>query len=112
MPTRGDRTELRKIYDDLSRVGLAIGSLAYRLQHIGIKPEQLVGLCMERSNDMAVAILGILKAGGAYVPMDAAYPDERLDFIIKDAQLSVLITESSLESRFRKLAPTCQIICL
>ncbi|MBW4493171.1 MAG: amino acid adenylation domain-containing protein [Oscillatoria princeps RMCB-10] len=67
--------------------------LAHYLQKLGVGPEVMVGICLDRSLDMVVGILGILKAGGAYVPLDPAYPKERLAFMLADTQLSVLVTE-------------------
>ncbi|MBW4632892.1 MAG: amino acid adenylation domain-containing protein [Iphinoe sp. HA4291-MV1] len=69
--------------------------LAHYLRSLGVGPDVLVGICIERSLEMMVGLLGILKAGGAYVPLDPAYPQERLDFILSDAQVSVLLTDSS-----------------
>jgi amino acid adenylation domain-containing protein len=77
--------------------------LAHHLQNLGVKPEVLVGICLERSPEMIVGLLGILKAGGAYVPLDPAYPRERLEFMLEDAQISVLLTQQPLvNSRFPK----------
>ncbi|NCR87816.1 MAG: amino acid adenylation domain-containing protein [Microcystis aeruginosa G13-10] len=70
--------------------------LAHYLQSLGVKPDQLVGICLERSLEMIVGLLGILKAGGAYVPLDPEYPIERLSFMLEDAQLSVLLTQQKL----------------
>jgi amino acid adenylation domain-containing protein/thioester reductase-like protein len=70
--------------------------LAHYLQTLGVKPEVLVGICVDRSLEMIVALLGILKAGGAYVPLDPSYPQERLSFIIEDTQLPVLLTQHHL----------------
>ncbi|MBD2468775.1 non-ribosomal peptide synthetase [Nostoc sp. FACHB-145] len=70
--------------------------LAHYLQQLGVKPEVLVGICVERSLEMLVGVLSILKAGGAYVPLDPAYPQERLAFMVEDAQVSVLLTETKL----------------
>lgn len=70
--------------------------LAHYLRSLGVQPEQLVGVCMERSPEMVVALYGILKAGGAYVPLDPAYPAERLAFMIDDARMPVLLTQGSL----------------
>lgn len=75
--------------------------LAHYLQNSGVKPDILVGLCLEKSLSMIVGILGILKAGGAYVPLDPNYPSERLNFMIEDSQISVLLTQSDLVSRFQ-----------
>ncbi|HLW00799.1 MAG TPA: non-ribosomal peptide synthetase [Ktedonobacterales bacterium] len=66
--------------------------LAHYLQTMGVGPNVLVGVCLERSLDLVVALLGVLKAGGAYVPLDPAYPPERLAFMLKDAQAPVLVT--------------------
>ncbi|MEG5160088.1 amino acid adenylation domain-containing protein [Microcoleus sp. AT3-A2] len=77
--------------------------LAHYLQQFGVKPEVLVGICVERSLDTIVGILGILKAGGAYVPLDPAYPRERLAFTLEDAQISVLLTQQKL----LKILPEC-----
>ncbi|MDJ0557864.1 MAG: amino acid adenylation domain-containing protein, partial [Microcystis sp. M53599_WE4] len=70
--------------------------LAHYLQKLGVKPDELVGICLERSLDMIVGLLGILKAGGAYLPLDPDYPSERLQFAIADAQLSLLLTQEGL----------------
>ncbi|MEO1561163.1 MAG: non-ribosomal peptide synthetase, partial [Cyanobacteria bacterium J06632_19] len=70
--------------------------LAHYLQSKGVKPETLVGMCVERSLDMIVGLLGILKAGGAYLPIDPSYPQERNRFILEDSQVSVLLTQQKL----------------
>ncbi len=70
--------------------------LAYRLRELGVAPNVLVGLCLERSNDLVVALLAILKAGGAYLPIDLAYPLERLTFMLEDAHAPVLLTQRGL----------------
>jgi amino acid adenylation domain-containing protein len=70
--------------------------LARYLQVLGVRSESLVGICVERSLDLVVGMLGILKAGGAYVPLDPAYPQERLSFMLSDAQVSVLLTQEAL----------------
>jgi len=74
--------------------------LAHRLRSHGVGPDVLVGLCLERSWEMTVAILAILKAGGAYVPLDPAYPPERLAYILKDACVSTLVTRHQLLKLF------------
>ena len=73
--------------------------LAHHLQRLGITTETLVGLCLERSLEMLIGILGVLKAGAAYVPLDPSYPPERLAFLISDSQANVLLTESRLSGR-------------
>lgn len=70
--------------------------LARYLQKLGVGPEVLVGICVERSLEMVVGLLGILKAGGAYVPLDPAYPKQRLEFMLRDAQVPVLLTQQPL----------------
>ncbi|MCK9202746.1 MAG: amino acid adenylation domain-containing protein, partial [Gallionella sp.] len=70
--------------------------LAHYLRARGVGPEVLVGLCIERSLDMAVGLLGILKAGGAYVPLDPHYPEERIDYMLQDARIAVLLTQQRL----------------
>ena len=67
--------------------------LARYLQKLGVGPEVLVGICVERSLEMVVGLLGILKASGAYVPLDPAYPQERVAFMLKNAQVSILLTQ-------------------
>ena len=71
--------------------------LARYLRRLGVGPEKLVGIFVERSLSMLVGLLGILKAGGAYVPLDPLFPKERLSFMLEDAGVSVLITQKSLE---------------
>ncbi|MDZ4347202.1 MAG: amino acid adenylation domain-containing protein, partial [Candidatus Binatia bacterium] len=70
--------------------------LAHHLQALGVRPEVPVGVCLERSLEMVIGLLGILKAGGAYVPLDPAYPKERLAFMLKDAQVPLLLTQERL----------------
>ncbi|MBE9190295.1 amino acid adenylation domain-containing protein [Gloeocapsopsis crepidinum LEGE 06123] len=70
--------------------------LAHYLQALGVKPEVVVGICMERSLDLIVAVLAILKAGGAYLPLDPAYPQARRAFMLADAQVSILLTQPHL----------------
>jgi amino acid adenylation domain-containing protein/thioester reductase-like protein len=69
--------------------------VAHYLQSLGVKPETLVGVCIERSLEMLIALLGVLKAGGAYIPLDPSYPTDRLAFMIEDAQLPILLTEQA-----------------
>ena len=70
--------------------------LAHYLRKQGVGPEVLVGICVERSLEMIIGVLGILKAGGAYVPLDPTYPKERLSFAIADTQAPVLLTQQRL----------------
>jgi amino acid adenylation domain-containing protein len=73
--------------------------LAHHLHALGVGPEVLVGICMERSLEMVIALLGVLKAGGAYVPLDPTYPLERLAFMYEDAQPLLLLTQQHLQSK-------------
>jgi natural product biosynthesis luciferase-like monooxygenase protein/amino acid adenylation domain-containing protein len=80
-------------YAELNR---RANQLAHHLRGLGVGAESLVGLCVERSHEMAVGLLGILKAGGAYLPLDPSYPLERLSFMLDDARVAVLLTQESL----------------
>ncbi|PMB00595.1 non-ribosomal peptide synthetase, partial [Fischerella thermalis CCMEE 5196] len=71
--------------------------LAHYLKQKGVKPEVIVGLCVERSPLMIIALLGILKAGGAYLPLDPNYPPERLAYMLGDSKVQILLTETSLK---------------
>ena len=73
--------------------------LAHHLRALGVGPEVVVGLCVERSLEMVVGLIGILKAGGAYLPLDPDYPPERLAFMLADAGAPVLVTQSALLDR-------------
>ena len=83
-------------YGELNR---RANQLAHYLMDLGVGPEVLVGMCMDRSLEMVVGILGILKAGGAYVPLDPEYPKDRLAFMVDDTQASVLLTQRHLLDR-------------
>ncbi|MEG5092537.1 amino acid adenylation domain-containing protein [Microcoleus sp. B13-B4] len=84
--------------------------LAHYLQSLGLKPEVLVGICVERSLEMVIGLLGILKTGGAYVPLDPAYPKERLAFMVEDSSLPVLLTQEKLVEKLP--AHSARVICL
>ena len=73
--------------------------LAHHLRGLGVGPETVVGLCVERSVEMVIGLLGILKAGGAYLPLDPGYPAERLSFMLADAGVAVLVSQSGLLER-------------
>jgi len=72
--------------------------LAQHLRKLGVGPEVLVGICMERSPLMVIGLLGILKAGGAYIPLDPTYPAERLRFMLEDTAAPLIITQRNLQS--------------
>ncbi|MBW4537640.1 MAG: amino acid adenylation domain-containing protein [Myxacorys chilensis ATA2-1-KO14] len=84
--------------------------LAHYLQTLGVGADVLVGICVDRSLDMIVGILGVLKAGGAYVPLDPAYPASRLAFMLADAQVPVLLTQQHLRDRIPATHAT--VLCL
>jgi amino acid adenylation domain-containing protein len=73
--------------------------VARSLRRLGIGPEALVGLCLERSPELAIGLLGIFKSGGAFVPLDPEYPADRLAFMLADAQVAVLLTQQRLDER-------------
>ncbi|MEH2041494.1 non-ribosomal peptide synthetase [Nostoc sp.] len=75
--------------------------LAHHLQKSGVCSEVLVGICISQSIEMIIGLLGILKAGGAYIPLDSNYPQERLNFMLEDAQVSVLLTQEKLLKHFQ-----------
>jgi amino acid adenylation domain-containing protein len=77
--------------------------LAHHLVSLGVGPDMLVGLCVERSLEMVVGLLGILKAGGAYVPLDPSLPMERLGFCLQDSAALILVTQQALSGRFSGL---------
>jgi amino acid adenylation domain-containing protein len=83
-----------------AELNLRANQLAHRLRELGVGPEVLVGVCIERSLDLVVAILAVLKAGGAYVPLDPGYPAQRLEFMMRDAGMPVLLTTHQPASRF------------
>jgi amino acid adenylation domain-containing protein len=84
--------------------------LAQYLQSLGVGPEVLVGVCVERSPEMMVSLLGVLKAGGAYVPLDPGFPVERLRFMLADAAAPVVLTQSRLRDRLPESA--AMVVCV
>jgi amino acid adenylation domain-containing protein len=73
--------------------------LAHHLQKLGVGPDFLVGVCVERSLEMVIGILGILKAGGAYLPLDPSYPAGRIAFMLEDSAVAILLTQESLAEK-------------
>ena len=84
-------------YAELNR---RANQLAHYLRELGVKPDDRVAICVERSLEMIVALLAVLKAGGAYVPLDPAYPHERLRFMLEDTAPVALLTQSHLQELF------------
>ncbi len=86
--------------------------LAHYLRTAGVGADVLVSVCIERSAELVVALLGILKAGAAYLPLETEYPAERLRFILNDSATPILITQKSLSDRIRQLGTDARIVCL
>jgi non-ribosomal peptide synthetase component F len=86
--------------------------VAHHLRSLDVGPDVPVGICMQRSTDMVVGLLGILKAGGAYVLLDPAYPKERLMGMLADGGAPVLLTQSVLKDRFQFQMPHGRVVCL
>ncbi|MDM9382031.1 amino acid adenylation domain-containing protein [Chlorogloeopsis sp. ULAP01] len=84
-------------YRDLNK---RANQLAHYLEKVGVQPEVRVGICVERSLQMIIGLLGILKAGGAYIPLDPSYPQERLAFMLQDAQAPILLTQTQILAKF------------
>ncbi|WP_262696512.1 non-ribosomal peptide synthetase, partial [Kordiimonas aquimaris] len=82
--------------------------LAHYLIEQGVKPDSLVGLCLDRSLEMVVGIMGILKAGGAYVPLDPDYPEDRLRFMLDDTQAHIVIGQASIATDLSLFDERCQ----
>ncbi|HEU5227168.1 MAG TPA: amino acid adenylation domain-containing protein [Ktedonobacteraceae bacterium] len=87
-------------YDELNQ---AANRVARALHARGIGPGQLVGVCLERSAELVVALLGVHKAGAAYIPLDPAYPQERLTFMLTDSCATALLTQATLAERFSRV---------
>ncbi|MCA2709692.1 MAG: amino acid adenylation domain-containing protein [Microcystis sp. M015S2] len=88
-------SEQKLTYNELN---CRANQLAHYLRKLGVKPDELVGICLERSLDMIVGLLAILKVGGAYVPIDPDYPQERISFMLQDTQVKILLTCESLQN--------------
>ncbi len=84
--------------------------LAHYLQQLGVGPDVIVGICMKRSLEMVIGLLGVQKAGGTYVPLDPTYPKERLSFMLEDMQASILLTQQQLEPELP--VQQARVICL
>ncbi|HEV7745454.1 MAG TPA: amino acid adenylation domain-containing protein [Pyrinomonadaceae bacterium] len=97
----------RLTYDELNS---RANQLAHHLRGLGVGPEELVGVCLERGLGMVVALLGILKAGGAYLPLDPTYPRERLEFMINDSGPSVLLTQEKFSQPLSSARQ--QVVCI
>ena len=94
-------------YDELN---VRANQLAHYLREVGVGPEVQVGVCVEPSVDMIIAIMGILKAGGSYVPLDPSYPSERLGYMVDDAGIRIVLTEEELRGGLS--ATGAEMMCL
>lgn len=90
-----------------AELNMRANQLARYLQTLGARPEIPVGMCLERSPDMIVALLAVLKSGAAYVPLDPVYPEERLRFMVEDSGMGLLLTQEGLAPRFGAIAVRC-----
>ena len=100
-------TSLQLTYRELNA---SANKVAHYLQTLGVGPEVLVGICVERSLEMVVGLLGILKAGGAYVPLDPQLPQERLVLMLNDSQLPILLTTQNLVAQLPE--HEVRLVCL
>lgn len=114
--TQADRTS-DSVAVEMDREGLTYrelneraNRLAHHLRSMGAGPDVLVGICLDRSLEMLVALLGVLKAGGAYVALDPAYPTERIEYMLEDSNLGVIVTKGSLRDKIP--ANACSFVCL
>ncbi len=107
MPAIGESNDKQLTYRELNR---RANQLAHHLKQLGVRSGTFVAMCMERSLEMIVAMLGILKAGGVYVPLDPAYPQERLAWMLEDTNAPVLLAQSHLVDRLP--AHQAQVLCL
>ncbi|MCP4655422.1 MAG: amino acid adenylation domain-containing protein, partial [bacterium] len=99
----GQRLTYRELDQEANR-------LAHLLRALGVGPEQLVGICSERSAALVVAVFGVLKAGGAYLPLDPGYPEERLAFMLDDAAARVILTQERLVAELPE--HRARVVCL
>ncbi len=109
-----DKIAITLGHDSLSYAALngAANQFARQLQSIGVKPGDLIGVCLERSPSLIVALLGIQKLAAAYVPIDPEYPSERVSYMISDSRASVLIVDPQDTRHTSSLSETCQLLPL
>lgn len=96
--------QIALVYDDrklsYKELNEKANQLANHLRKHGVGPNQVVGICAERSLEMVIGLYGIMKAGGAYLPLDPSYPKERLNFLCKDANLKIILTHDNVKTNF------------
>ncbi len=96
-------------YGDLNRQA---NRLAHYLRSLGVKPNTLVAICVERSLEIIVALFAVMKAGGAYTPLDPAYPEERLRIMVEDSRPAVLLTQGHLRGMFTGIRDDLKVVDL
>ena len=100
------------VYEDSSLSYGELNAQANRLAHhligLGVRPDERVAICVERSLEMVVGLLAILKAGGAYVPLDPAYPAERLGYMLKDSAPAIILTHGAARERLQQAIASSQ----
>ncbi|NJK52918.1 MAG: amino acid adenylation domain-containing protein, partial [Leptolyngbyaceae cyanobacterium SU_3_3] len=109
MQYRGDGTIFFGNRITYQALNIQANQIAHHLISLGIKEDELVGLCFEKSINLVAALLGVLKAGGAYVPIDPVYPQDRIIDILDDSRLQIVLTQENLIHRFEQ---SVQTICL
>ncbi|MDR2234817.1 MAG: amino acid adenylation domain-containing protein [Chryseobacterium sp.] len=108
--------DIAVVYQDTKLSYKALNESANRLAHYlvenhGLQPDDLVPLCLERSENMLIAILAVMKSGAAYVPMDPSYPAERIEYILQDTGAKIILAESSTSEKIQP-AENTEVICL
>ena len=93
-----------------SELNARANQLARYLRTLDVRPGVVVGICLERSLEMVIALMAVLKAGGTYVPLDPEYPRDRLRFMAEDAAVAIVLTSEGLSDRFDSRA--CRMLCL
>ncbi|MEM8531176.1 MAG: amino acid adenylation domain-containing protein [Chloroflexota bacterium] len=91
-------------------LNMRANQLAHHLRDCGVQPETIVGVCVERSSEMIVGLLGVLKAGGAYLPLDPTYPTDRIHYMLEDAQAELLLTQQALIERLPAETPRLVVL--
>ena len=106
--TRPDATAVVYGSEELSygELNRRANRLAHHLRSLGVGPDSRVGLCLERSIEMVIGLLGVLKAGAAYVPLDPQYPTQRLSFMLDDSGVAVVLTQKQIASRLSEYTGT------
>ncbi|MFN8488411.1 MAG: amino acid adenylation domain-containing protein [Caldilineaceae bacterium] len=111
-PGAADSRAVALTYTELNQ---RANGVAHHLLALGVQPDDLVAICLDRSAELFIGLLGILKAGAAYAPLDASYPVERIDYMLRDSGTRLLLTTTNLANRLKASVPAlqrCQLVCL